>query len=57
MVKIKKQFLVTALVTVGTLAQSSTVFAYNPDPPVAAGSYNVVDVARNRLEGQYGSYS
>lgn len=45
MVKIKKQFLVTALVTVGTLVQSSTVFAYNPDPPVAAGSYNVVDVA------------
>ena len=46
---VKKKKKLKYLISLGTLClsllQSVTVLAYNPDPPTAAGSYNIVDVA------------
>lgn len=43
--KKKLKYLISLGIPCLSLLQSVTVLAYNPDPPTAPGSYNIVDVA------------
>ena len=43
--KKKIRYLISMLAICGSLLPSASVLAYNPDPPTAKGTYNIVDVA------------
>lgn len=43
--KKKIRYLISTLAICGSLLPSASVLAYNPDPPTAKGTYNIVDVA------------
>ena len=43
--KKKLKYLISLGIPCLSLLQSVTVLAYNPDPPTAPGSYNIVDVS------------